>query len=152
MPDVSERAMLAHTLNKLARKQKKDTRKARGKEPEKFDEKTMCIKNWIVSVEAYLSSYEGITQDEMVKFTLTYLEGDVSKLFAEQCYDLVVNNQYRRYLEYWSEFKDKLIELFDDKNAALKAEIASEKLRVGDRKSTRLNSSHSGESRMPSSA
>ena len=41
---------------------------------------------------------------------------------------------------------------FGDTKVSLTAQLANELSAVKDRKSTRLNSSHSGESRMPSSA
>ena len=53
----------------------------------------------------------------------------------------------RRQLDYYAELLDDMVE------DGMDPEMAVERLGpVSDRKSTRLNSSHSGESRMPSSA
>ena len=54
----------------------------------------MHVTNWLITVEAYLSTYENIAQDDMIKFALTYLDGEGSKLFAEECYDHVDKGEY----------------------------------------------------------
>ena len=80
---------------------------------------------------------EDLDPEDMVKYTLSYMKGGAVKLFAEDCYDKIGNGEHEMYLYSWALFKAKLRELFEDKNAAIRAEQAIQKLTIDRNKDIR---------------
>ena len=131
------------------------------KEPPVFDGDKKKYREWKQKLSRWLKDLKNIVKDddERINITLSYIEGDKVSDFVQNIYDRYWFDADEEWTCSYNTLVKKLDEQFLETSRHEDAREAFDWIRMMpgehfevDRKSTRLNSSHSGESRMPSSA